>query len=460
MSETSGEAISSECDDMERRRRRFRWWPVVLILLVLLALGLLSRRLYWRWQFEARVAALEAAGYPVRAEQLEAMYPPLAPGQANAADLLREAAELYRDSLSVQEVKLLPLAGDGEMPARGQPMPPDVKEIVTRFLDENREGVERVHRAVRLDACRYPVPWSFDDAANWSLHRTYRSGSLLCLSALQSFDDGQAEAAVDALIAALRLARFVRQVPTLSAMLTYIEACDDVAVTLEWGLGRGSLADGQLHRLQQAIGESDRPETMAQALACHRCMLLPGFRRLERYPNRLPRAPIAAVYGAMGLPSRDGTLFIDVAESYIDVTRKTMSRWQAEMTQVQTQWEPRLRRSMLLADMAEGGFSGALRIWLSRTARIECVRAALAVERHRLAQGALPEALADCAPGLLENVPADPFTGRELRYERLRSGFVVYSVGEDGRDDGGWEPPSRSQRALGQTYDITFGVER
>lgn len=460
MSETSGEAISSECDDTERRRRRFRWWYAVLILLVLLALGLLSRRFCWRRQFEARVAALEAAGYPVRAEQLEAMYPPLTPGQANAADLLREAAELYRDSLSGQQIRLLPLVGDGEMPARGQPMSPDLKEIVTGFLDENREGLELLHRAARLDACRYPVRWSFDDAADWSLHRTYRSGGLLCLSALQSFDDGQTEAAVDALIAALRLARFVRQVPTLSTTLTHLYMRDQVAMALEWGLGQGSLTDEQLHRLQQAIGESDRPETMARALACHRCMLLPGFRRLERYPYRLRRTPIGAVYEAMGFPARDGTLFIDVAESYIDVTRRPMSRWQAEMTQVQAQWERRLRRSMLLADMAEGGFSVALKIWLSRTARIECVRAALAVERHRLTQGALPETLADCAPGLLENVPADPFTGRDLRYERLRSGFVVYSVGEDGRDDGGWEPPSRPQRALGQTYDITFGVER
>ena len=189
-------------------------------------------------------------------------------------------------------------------------------------------------------------------------------------------------------------------------------------------------------------------------------MLLPGFRRLERYPYRLLRAPIGEVYEAMGFPARDGALFVDVAESYIDVTRKPMSHWQAEMTQVQEQWEPRLRRSMLLADMAEGGFSGALTIWLSRTARIECVRAALAVERYRLAKGALPETLADCAPGFLEGVPADPFTGRELRYERLRSGFVVYSVGEDGRDDGGWEPPSRWRRPHGQTSDVTFGVER
>ncbi len=167
MPETSGEAISLEFDDAKRRRRHFRWWYTVLILLVLLALGLLSRRFYWRRQFEARVAALEAAGYPVRAEQLEAMYPPLPPGQANAADLLREAAELYRDSLSVQQVKLLPLAGDGEMPARGQPIPPDVKEIVTRFLDENRGGLERLHRAAGLDGCRYPVRWSFDDATDW-----------------------------------------------------------------------------------------------------------------------------------------------------------------------------------------------------------------------------------------------------------------------------------------------------
>ena len=40
-------------------------------------------------------------------------------------------------------------------------------------------------------------------------------------------------------------------------------------------------------------------------------------------------------------------------------------------------------------------------------------------------------------PQLLSAVPLDPMSGRLLRYRLNASGFVLYSVGEDGRDDGG-----------------------
>jgi hypothetical protein len=37
-------------------------------------------------------------------------------------------------------------------------------------------------------------------------------------------------------------------------------------------------------------------------------------------------------------------------------------------------------------------------------------------------------------------LPIDPFTGRPLKYRRIPDGFVIYSLGESGRDDGGQIP--------------------
>jgi hypothetical protein len=55
--------------------------------------------------------------------------------------------------------------------------------------------------------------------------------------------------------------------------------------------------------------------------------------------------------------------------------------------------------------------------------------------------GRLPAALADLVPAYLPDVPADPLTaGRPLGYVPDRDRPRVYSVGEDGRDDGGYEP--------------------
>jgi hypothetical protein len=70
-------------------------------------------------------------------------------------------------------------------------------------------------------------------------------------------------------------------------------------------------------------------------------------------------------------------------------------------------------------------------------AQMRCVTVALALERHRLAHGTWPTALAELPPDLLPFVPLDPFDGRPLRYRRLADGVVVYSVGPDSQDDGG-----------------------
>jgi len=57
-------------------------------------------------------------------------------------------------------------------------------------------------------------------------------------------------------------------------------------------------------------------------------------------------------------------------------------------------------------------------------------------------------------------VPADPFDGAALRYRRLEKGYVIYSLGSDGHDDGGREKPSDWKSSDKTTYDITFTVER
>jgi len=42
-------------------------------------------------------------------------------------------------------------------------------------------------------------------------------------------------------------------------------------------------------------------------------------------------------------------------------------------------------------------------------------------------------------PDILSEVPTDPFSGNPLIYRKTPSGFIVYSVGLNGKDDGGRE---------------------
>jgi len=62
----------------------------------------------------------------------------------------------------------------------------------------------------------------------------------------------------------------------------------------------------------------------------------------------------------------------------------------------------------------------------------------------RSARGRYPSKLDELAPEFLDKLPPDPFTGKPFRYE-LRDGgasFIVYSLGENLKDDGGVKDPA------------------
>ncbi len=62
----------------------------------------------------------------------------------------------------------------------------------------------------------------------------------------------------------------------------------------------------------------------------------------------------------------------------------------------------------------------------------------LALRAYRLDHGAYPAALSALAPNYLKAVPDDPFAlSGPLRYKNLGSKYLLYSVGPDGKDDGG-----------------------
>jgi hypothetical protein len=80
--------------------------------------------------------------------------------------------------------------------------------------------------------------------------------------------------------------------------------------------------------------------------------------------------------------------------------------------------------------------------------RIEAARqaviTAIALKRYQLKLGGYPEKLSELVPKFFPAVPLDPVDGQPLRY-RLNSGgtFLLYSVGENGKDDGGNPAPEK-----------------
>jgi hypothetical protein len=73
----------------------------------------------------------------------------------------------------------------------------------------------------------------------------------------------------------------------------------------------------------------------------------------------------------------------------------------------------------------------------SQTA-VKLALAAIALERYRVAHGDFPEKLEQLVPQFLAAVPQDPMAQQPFHYKRTDDGwFLLYSVGPDGKDDGG-----------------------
>jgi hypothetical protein len=78
----------------------------------------------------------------------------------------------------------------------------------------------------------------------------------------------------------------------------------------------------------------------------------------------------------------------------------------------------------------------------AETARRQTVTA-IALERFHLSHGRYPDQLAKLTPGILASVPLDPMDGKPLRYQLNPDGtFLLYSIGEDGVNNGGDPTPA------------------
>jgi len=87
-------------------------------------------------------------------------------------------------------------------------------------------------------------------------------------------------------------------------------------------------------------------------------------------------------------------------------------------------------------------------------ARVRLLICELALRMYRVQHGGPPRELADLVPDFLPAVPEDPFSGKPLIYRPRATGYLLYSVGPNRRDDDG--QPLNDDTDLGRS-DVRLG---
>jgi hypothetical protein len=97
----------------------------------------------------------------------------------------------------------------------------------------------------------------------------------------------------------------------------------------------------------------------------------------------------------------------------------------------------------LLSEDAFDSFRLLKRAMVFETARNMAV-AAIALKRYELQHEQLPPTLDSLTPAILKTIPLDYMNGQALHYQKNLDGtFQLYSVGENGVDDGGKPSPHK-----------------
>ena len=87
-------------------------------------------------------------------------------------------------------------------------------------------------------------------------------------------------------------------------------------------------------------------------------------------------------------------------------------------------------------------------------AAVDMAKIACALERYRRAQNSYPEQLDARAPQFIEKIPRDVINGQPYHYRLTeKGGFLLYSVGWNGKDDGGVPDDGRPYYPLNNRGD-------
>jgi hypothetical protein len=188
-------------------------------------------------------------------------------------------------------------------------------------------------------------------------------------------------------------------------------------------------------------------------------------------PAYFPMTAITAspftLVGATGFFERDLNFYLDATETIIATSKLPPPLCLNATNLSENQRRQAIKSHFYISAMMLPSLSKPVVKEVQCTAQLRLALSAIAVERYRLALGKLPDALGDLVPKYLPSVPEDPFDGQPIRFKHVEEGYVIYSIGPDGIDDGGRERLSLgSAKAKNikvipdETYDITFTVER
>jgi hypothetical protein len=446
---------------------------------------------------EAYIAQLKAQGEPM---ELAQVIPPPVPPEQNSADTFRKAAALFDTDQSLLVTNFVSAM---EMVAPSKAMvrwrQPDIRSIYgtnswkdfETAIAQNEKSFALLQQIIAKPNFDFRIKYENGvaglDFTNLYLPESKIAALRLEVVALCDLHRGDTGSTVKNTRAMLAIVKAMRDERLVICELVRI-AIANLALTVNWEvLQSTNVTDEQLAELQTDWMNLDFIRGGANALAMER---VTGEITLAK--QRSSNAELKQYFDfsrtareSMGLPNEDETLWDKTrmtaeiflwhywwsypdelrtlkgyetlleTERFAETNHSFQPALQDQGTKLATLGIEKPDDDFLIFFDSEGidmhsvfsrsitVLSGtAKRVMAAETGR-NVVITAIALKRYQLKHGDYPPDLSSLVPEFVLKVPLDPVDGQPLRYRRNADGtFLLYSVGENGKDDGGnpaWE---------------------
>jgi len=470
-------------------------WKILIAACIALGLAILLpviRHYQLRFAVESYLAELKAKGEPM---ELAQVIPPPVPPEQNSADNFRHAAELIDADKSLLKTNYsygMKMVAPGRAIIRWQE--PDIRdkdstnfwEALESAVAQNKQALNFLRQIIERPALDFQIHYERGlggdfDWTNLNLVQLKKSGVYLSAAALADLRRGDSAAAVKNTKAMLVLANALQEQRYVISELVRI-AIAAIAQHVTWEILQSpQLSDEQLAELQTAWQRLDYLQGYRDALNMER---VSGELTLSRWRNL--SMELEKYFGLMR-ESRETLGIGDEAQSALAKSRtaEKIFLWRywwsypdelrslrghevmlESSREVQTNGEYlaafQLQQARLDAlginkvnSELDGIFStdmdfhsmlsGSIavlgntlhRVMVAETSK-RAIVTAIALKRYQLKHGNYPADLNSLVPEFLPAVPLDPVDGQPLRYRHnADKTFLLYSVGENGVDDGG-----------------------
>ncbi len=445
-----------------RRAGWFGWWFYVLVMVIapfalVLAAGV-AFYLWWKLtdakaahEVGLEVARVQSLGEPVTIYDLY-QYHRVPTGTPDNTAQWVAALKHYDGKQYGLDCRPLPIVGNGERDALDAGVPNEQVLAAEAFLKKHDAIVQATLAAAKTPGeCRLPTAFELGIAAMAPHMQQARAlARTMSVRMRVSIARGDTESAVESVAASLAAAR------TLDHQLTLVEQLVRIAIMgvaqgdIEFLLNHAELTDEQLARLQSQVAGLEIQNSLTTSLVGERGM---GFHSFHQFPAA-PTPPVATVAQPMagGELTRPAAckFYLQTIQEIIDASRQPFPKSLSDSQQVAARVNAQAQTSNPLARMnyaVSMQILPAMEATFGASARAQAIRdltlMALAAERYRLAHGEYPPDTAALAQ-FLPAVPLDPYDGQPLRMKLAGGGLVLYSVGQDGIDNGGEDPEDRN----------------